>query len=65
MANDTVKYFLDKSGKQIISELVEEQSYDLLKREMKTASSFLMNRKGIDVGQCDILVEAKLMLGQR
>ena len=65
VASDTVRYQLDKTGKQIVSELVEERSYDNVKREMKTVSSFLMNRKGIDIGQCDVLVEAKLMLGQR
>ena len=65
VANDTVKYFLDKDTRQLKSELVEHGSYDVIKREMKSVSSFLFNRKGIDIGDCDVLVEAKLLLGKR
>ncbi|XP_066932891.1 5'-3' exoribonuclease 1-like isoform X3 [Clytia hemisphaerica] len=65
VANDSVKYFMDNETRQLTSELVEHGSYDTVKREMKSVSSFLFNRKGIDIGDCDVLVEAKLLLGKR
>ena len=65
IATDTVKYFLDKNTQQLTSQLVELEVYNNVKKEMKSASSYLMKKKGIDVGDCKLLVEARLMMGKR
>jgi len=65
IATDTVKYFFDKNTQLLKSQLVEHEIYNNVKREMRSASSYLMKKKGIDVGDCGLLVEARLMMGKR
>lgn len=65
VANEEVKFFAGGKNNSLQSELIRQESYNEFVREMKDVCTFLKTRKGIEVGQSDVIVETKLLLGKR
>ena len=58
------------SGKSFFTEpvfclLQEGKDHDYVTSTMRTVGSHLANRRGVEIGTVNILVEAKLLQGQR
>ena len=64
ICNDEVKYSLDENS-QLSSKLIQGELHNNVKREMKAISTYHMDRRGIELGEVKIMIEAKLLLGQR
>lgn len=65
VGNERVKYSLDPKTNQMQSKLLETFEAEFAQREMKTVSRNYMNKKGIECGNVQMLVSAKLLLGER
>ena len=64
VSNDHVRYTWDEKSNKIQESLVEDQ-YEFVTKEMKNIASYYMNKKGINLGNVEILVGAKLLMGER
>ncbi|XP_047139268.1 5'-3' exoribonuclease 1 isoform X1 [Hydra vulgaris] len=64
VTNDSVKYFLGDNN-EIASKLVQGEEYKNIKKEMKAIATYHMEKRGIQLGDIKILVQAKLLLGER
>lgn len=65
VGNDYIKYTIDEVTKEISSKTLEEHEYNFAKSEMKNIARSYLNKKGIELGNVQILVGAKLLLGER
>ena len=64
ICDDTQRYSLDETN-ELTSARIRGDDYKIAKREMKSIESTHYSRRGIELGEVKVLVEAKTLLGKR
>ena len=64
ICDDAERYSLDERN-ELTSTLVRGDDYKIAKREMKSIETTHYSRRGVELGEVKVLVEAKTLLGKR
>lgn len=64
VCDDSIRYYLDGKN-QLQSKMLGGEEYKSVVREMKAIETYHMGRRGIELGEVKVMVEANLLLGKR
>ena len=64
ICDDAKRYSLDERN-ELTSTRVRGDDYEIVKNEMKSIERTHFSRRGIELGEVKVLVEAKTLLGKR
>lgn len=64
ICDNTQYYSLDERN-ELTSTLLRGDDYEIAKRKMKSIESTYYSKRGVELGEVKVLVEAKTLLGKR